>query len=132
MRVTGILCIVTLMLPTLYYLKYIAVDYPGEQAVAKQLAANPPSGPQKPAIVRVLWYVAEARKAPTPDRRAAAVTALGAVIAQPWAQVLHPMECLNAKMALADAAAKDPDAAVKQLASRTLDGVAQRGVVLRR
>ena len=132
MRITGILCLVTLMLPTVYYLKYVAVDYPAEIALAKEPVAAPLATEPAAEIARIQQYIHVAVKSPKPAERTWAVRSLAALVALPHAQVLHPMECLNAKLTLGSVASHDPDPAVKQVAMAEYGKIAQHGIVLQR
>lgn len=132
LRITGFLCLATLMLPTAYYVKYAALDYPAELKIARSAspAADPLAEPAR--VSQVQRYIHMATSAPSPALRGDAVRALGAMIALPGAQILHPIECLNAKMTLSQVARQDSSPGVKRIAAETVDRIIARGVVLQR
>lgn len=131
MRVTGIFCIVTLMLPTVYYVKYVAVDYPAERAIAKS-PAPPVKSDIAPEVLRVQQYITVATKSPVAGERSWAVASLEGLLKIPHVQMKYPLECLNAKLTISSVAQSDKDSKVKAEATAAYARIAQGGLVLQR
>lgn len=64
--------------------------------------------------------------------RREAVWALGETLTQPGLTWRRPLETLQAKATLSEAAARDPDPSIRAAAAETLNTVAQNGAVIRR
>jgi len=149
MRVSGILALVLFLLPTIYAVKYIAVDSRREaalisayeQAAKERGASVVASGPvfdrlkgmvtirdfdHVPLLTRV------AQLDPDPVLRRQAVITLGEVLLKPKASMERPFEALGGKAALAQVAAHDQDPEVLAEARKAIDAIAQNGAVVRR
>ena len=130
MRVTGVLCFVTLMTPPAYYLKYIALDRSAESSIA----ANPSAAPINPPteFLYIALELDRAERAADPATRIAAIDWLSAIVRSRNAQITHPFECLDAKAALAQIGETDPNSSVKAAANDALVAVAAHGAVIKR
>ena len=69
---------------------------------------------------------------PAQAERVPAIRAMGETLALPGVDWRRPMECVSAKAALADLAAKDADPAVRAAASKELVKLARGGATLQR
>jgi hypothetical protein len=130
MRITGILCFVTLMTPPAYYLKYAVMDRPGESAAASD-ASNQPAAPPLEFLYSQLEQD-RAEHGGTTAVRSQAISWLSAIVLSPYAQVTHPFECLGAKTTLGEVGMTDPDPMVKAAANDALLEVAAKGAVIKR
>lgn len=133
LRLTGIFALLLFLTPTFYVIKYYSLDLPREQAKVKSVSASDYNfagnknltADDLPALTKILhneqdW---EARKE--------AVGGLKTVLLQPGIGWKRPLECLSAKAALAEVAAKDTNPTIRQEASAALASVAQGGVTRR-
>jgi len=143
MALLGILCMLTLILPSVYYVKYIALDYPREQRIAKFYtlpagkAAAPGVNKSGPAVSAVeiddvRWYMSVATTDKDPYWRSWAVSRLTQMCGLPGAQVLHWMECLNAKLTIEQVRHTDTDPTVVAQAASSLAKLGQAGVTFSR
>lgn len=141
MAATGILCIVTLILPTVYYIKYVSFDYPREEKIAQQAGLPdqsltkyviPHAGEPPAAIENVRVYMNIALGDSPAVWRLWAVDQLERMCRLPGAQVLHWMECLNAKLTLERVAQADKSPAVRKAAAGALDALGRNGVIFSR
>ncbi len=134
LRITGAVALLLFLTPTFYVVKYYSLDLPHEQAKAKIVSAsdykfagkNNLTADDMPALTKILhndndW-----------EAREAAVGGLETVLLQPGIGWKRPLECLSAKAALAEVAAKDTNPTIRQEASSALANVAQGGAVIRR
>ena len=134
----SIVCMVTLIFPTLYYIKYVAFDFPREEKIAQHngiLSAGPHNEaytPADPNFDSVRWYMDNATSSPDPLWRAWGCLHLRQLCQKPGAQVFHWMECLNAKTTLLRVAQTDPDPQVVATAKQALGAVGEHGVMFRR
>ena len=129
MRVTFAVTMVLFLAPTVYVIKYYAVDKPAEEAYARQMNVCE-CVPQK-SVVAVVYWEGEAKDTQFDNRRAAIQT-LGKMLRTPGVNVWCPLECLSAKATLADLATEDKNPLVRAAASEELGRVAQAGAVIRR
>lgn len=130
MGVTAMVFVITLIIPTLYCLKYAIVDHPMEVHAAQA----PPSPAKALTHIRVvdIDYYTALTKSPFPATRIAGVHALGAMVLLPAAQIKYPIECLHAKLAIESVLETDPNPAVHAAALQTLLQVASHGAVIKR
>lgn len=127
----GLLGFITLMTPPLYYAKYALFDAPAEARIA-QTGSTWSSAEASPVRVSfVALYERQAKSAPEPDDRAAAINALAKLILLPGEQMTHPFECFHAKLAI-ESALTDPNPMVRQTAQSLVLRVAAHGAVIRR
>lgn len=132
LRVTGAVAILLFLTPTVYVIKYYSLDLPREQEMAKSVSATDYSLADKedltaddlPALTKILHNNQDW------EAREEAVPAMEKVLLQPGIGWKRPLECLGAKAALAEAAAKDTNPTVRQEASGALARVAQGGTVI--
>jgi hypothetical protein len=131
-RIAGIACLVTLLTPTFYLIKYAAFDYPKEAEIAdtKRSTLQTLSAPTFPRGTS--WYIKSAEGKENANVRQLAVERLGNLAASTKYQITYPVECLHAKLALEQVAASDPDPAVRKIARSTLIAVAEHGAVVSR
>ncbi len=131
MRVTFAVTMLMFLAPTVYVVKYYAVDRPRETS---QLSAASPflSARQMPMQAEYLPLMEERAQNGLPGERIFAVNRIGETLRQPYVSLKRPLECLSAKAALADLATRAPDPAVRAAASEELGKVAQGGAVIRR
>ncbi len=130
MRVTFAVTMVLFLAPTVYVVKYYAVDKPREEAYARQINACA-CIPQKSLLAIVYWE--RQMQGTDTARRMEAARTVGGLLRLPGASLRYPLECLSAKAALANSAVKDADPAVRTAASEELGKVAQGGgAVIRR
>lgn len=130
MGVTAILCVITLITPTVYYLKYLVVDAPMESHAA-QTATTAGDSLNDIRVVDIDYYTSLTRN-PDAKTRIAGVQALGKMVLLPAAQMKYPIECLHAKLALEHTLQTDPDPVVRSAALSTLLSVASHGAVIKR
>ena len=129
MRVTGIVALLLFLTPTMYVVKYYAVDLPREKAltgphVLEALQAGDPDA--------LYYFTAQARQASDPVTRWSDIRGIGSLLRQPGIGWKRPLECLSAKATLAELATKDADPTVRAAASAELSQVAQTGAVIQR
>ena len=129
-RIVGILCLVTLLTPSGYYLKYALVDAPRERGLARNLPLSLLVLNRPVTVDRVEYYARCAKDSPDSHLRGAGIQALGRLVALPGAQWKRPIDCLHAKLALSAAAHQERDPGVRQVAEETLRSVAARGAVI--
>lgn len=129
MRVTFAITMALFLAPTVYVVKYYAVDKPAEEAYVTRLktCACLPSL----TMNAVIYWERQAADVQA-GNRTQAIHALGIILHQPAVGITRPLECLSAKAALADLATKDKNPAVRTAASDELGKVAQSGAVIRR
>lgn len=130
MGVTALLFVITLIIPTLYFLKYALFDHPLEVRAAEQISA--PADALAHIRVADVDYYQELTKSAKPTTRIAGIHALGAMVLLPAAQMKYPIECLHAKLALESVLETDPNPAVRAAALQTLLQVASHGAVIKR
>jgi hypothetical protein len=127
MRITFAVTMVLFLAPAVYVVKYYAIDRPREEALASSQTLD--------------LTASRADYLPALEKRARAVGAgsrpeivrrIGVVLREPGISYQRPLECLSAKATLADLAAKDPDPAIRAVASVELGKVAENGAVIRR
>ena len=130
MRATFALSMVLFLAPTVYVVKYYAVDKPREEALAgrPEMMGGPGTNPD--ALLRASRAAADKHRSAS-DRQWA-IAEMGSTLRQPGIGYKRPLECLLAKATLADLATKDPDPGVRAAASAELGKVAQGGAVIRR
>ncbi len=145
MAVTGILCLITLITPALYFAKYLVFDRAAEAAEAGMPAhrvdcipyGKTPAAPC-PVISPPLefQYVEMQRnlaaKGGDPAVRSGAADWLAQLVRMPNALITHPVECMLAKTTISSVAATDPDQSVRAAAAQSLERVMQNGVVIER
>jgi len=129
MRVTFAVTMALFLAPTVYVVKYYAVDRPAEIAYAKHLGycLCIPS----PTMEAVVYWEQQARDA-RGERQIKAIKTLGGILGSSGANFRRPLECLGAKATLSDVAVQASDPAVRTAASEELGKVAQSGAVIRR
>jgi len=148
MRVSGILALVLFLLPTIYAIKYVAVDAPRETALinaynraAKKRGVSflvSPVFDQLHGMITVRDFdhvpllTRVAQLDPDPVLRRQAVITLGEILLKPKASMERPFEALGGKAALAQVAAHDQDPEVLTEARKAIDAIAQNGAVVRR
>lgn len=127
MRITFAVTMVLFLAPTVYVVKYYALDRPREEALA---AATVPdrAAPQADYLPALEKRARDIRTGSRPEM----VRRMGLILRQPGISYRRPLECLSAKATLAHLAAKDPDPSVRAEASAELGKVAQGGAVIRR
>jgi hypothetical protein len=130
MRVTGILCFVTLMTPPAYFFKYLIFDRPGEEAVASTPIANVSALPVSFQYTEL--FRDRAATSPEPTDRIAAIKWLSALVLSSDAMLSHPTECHYAESTLAGVADNDKDASVRDAANQALVDIASKGAVIKR
>ena len=130
MGATALLFLITLLVPTAYYIKYLLIDRPLESRAAQ----NPPREEMSRAPVRVVdvQYYIDLTQNPHPQTRIIGLQSLGRMVLLPGAQVKYPIECLHAKLAVERVLESDPDQAVHQAAMQTLLQIAAHGAVIKR
>ena len=127
MRITFVVTMVLFFAPTVYVVKYYAVDRPREEALA--------AIPMPDRIAPTADYLPALEKRARDTRtgsRLKAVRQISMILQQPGINYERPLECLSAKATLAGLATKDLDPAVRAEASAELGKVAQGGAVIRR
>ncbi len=129
MRVTFAFTMVLFLAPTVYVVKYYAVDKPAEEAYARHIGTC--VCVPMPTVDAVIYWEGAAKDTQG-DNRTKAIKALGQMIRSPGVNLCRPLECLSAKATLADLAAKDKNPAARAAASEELGKVAQGGAVIRR
>lgn len=129
MRVTFGVTMALFLAPTVYVVKYYAVDKPAEEAYVRQLATC--SCLPSLTTNAVIYWERQANNVQAGNRMPA-IHALGVILHLPAAQIERPLECLSAKATLADLAVKDKNPAVRAASSEELGKVAQSGAVIRR
>jgi hypothetical protein len=131
MRLTAIFALALFLVPTVYVIKYYAVDKPQE---TERVHTTSPFlfAQQMPLQADFLPLMEERAQNGLPEERLAAVHRIGETLRQPYISVKRPLECLTAKATLADLAVHAPDPAVRAAASEELGKVAQNGAVIRR
>lgn len=129
MRVTFAVTMALFLAPTVYVVKYYAVDKPAEEAYIRQLMVC--SCYPSLTMNSVAYWERQAADAQAGNRMPA-IHALGVILHLPDVGIKRPLECLSAKATLADLAIKDKDPAVRSAASEELGKVAQGGAVIRR
>ncbi len=130
MRITFGITMVLFLAPAVYVVKYYAVDRPREEALVNrpERMGGPDTNPD--ALLRVSRKAEDAHL-PTSSRQWA-ILEIGQTLLVPGVSYKRPLECLMAKATLAELATKDPDPAVRSVASAELGQVAQGGAVIRR
>lgn len=131
MRITFAVTMVLFLAPTVYMVKYYAVDKPREDRLVKT-GHGWRSAYIAPREADYLPYMEDrARHGPSGERNLAVYT-LGETLQQPYISIQRPFECLSAKATLADVATHDSDSQVRAAASDELGKVALGGAVIRR
>jgi hypothetical protein len=129
-RIVGMLCLVTLLTPTFYLVKYAVVDRPYEQHIAgvpSRLILN------RTAFTGATdYYIRTAENSSSIANRLLAVKNLGSLAGSTMTQITHPVECLRAKLTLEQVASKDVSPEVRISAQNTLMRVASHGAVIQR
>ncbi len=132
MRITFAVTMVLFLAPTVYVVKYYAVDRPREEAIADRIVFPEFEGPNREPD-ELLREARRARDGQLPlTARQWAIRDMGDTLRTPSVNYKRPIECLMAKATLADLATKDPNPAVRAEASTELGKVAQGGAVIRR
>jgi hypothetical protein len=131
-RIAGIACLVTLITPTLYLLKYQLHDYPQEVKLAGSATTNQTTLSAPAFVQGTEWYIANAEGKQPPGLRVLAVERLGELASSTFTQITHPVECLHAKLALEQVASADPNPNVRSDAQSVLMHVAAHGAVVSR
>jgi hypothetical protein len=137
LRISGVIAMALFLLPTFYLLKYYAFDSAREsrQVGQTRTAINndrPITLPNN-ATAGDLPVLAEvAHDAHDPAMRVTAIQEIGRVLGNTSVNFERPMECLQAKSALAEIAAHDSNATVKSAAQEEIGKIAQGGAVVRR
>jgi len=131
MRVTAVFALALFLVPTVYVVKYYAVDKPRE---TERVRVTSPfiSAQQMPLQAEYLPLMEKHARNGLPGERIPAVNRIGETLRQPYISVKHPLECLSAKATLADIAIHASDSGVRAAASEELGKVAQGGAVIRR
>ena len=136
LRVSGVIAMALFLLPTFYVIKYYALDrrreatlVAAERAAVVKSSFTLPSSPTADDLPVLADYV---RRATSTTDRVNAVRAMGGLLQNTSLSFQRPMECVQAKSALADVAAHDADRAVRMAAQDEIGKIAQGGVVLRR
>lgn len=127
MRVTFAFTLLLFLTPTFYALKYYALDKPREDTL-RAGTLNDSALMHADYLPRLERHARDA----APDARQQAVLRIGTVLREPYISLKRPIECLSAKATLSELAARDPDPAVRAVASNELGKVAQGGAVIRR
>ena len=131
MRVTFAVTMVLFLAPTVYIVKYYAIDKPRE--TERMRVTSPFWAPhQMPLRADFLPLMEDRARNGLAGERLEAVQRIGETLCQPYASIKRPLECLTAKATLADLATDAPDPAVRAAASEELGKVAQDGAVIRR
>lgn len=132
MRITFAVTMILFLAPTVYVVKYYAVDRPREEALADRIIFPEFDGPARDPdeLLRESRRARDIRLSLA--SRQWAVRDMGDTLRVSGVNYRRPLECLLAKAALADLAAKDADPAVRAEASAELGKVAQGGAVIRR
>ncbi len=129
MRVTGILCLVTLLTPPAFFIKYLIFDRPAEVANATVIPANFAMLPVEFRYVDL--FRTRARKAPEPGDRIQAINWLLKLVQSPDAIFTHSPECHSAEDTLAEIGDNDRDPAVRDAAQKAILAIASKGAVIR-
>lgn len=129
MRITFAVTMVLFLAPTVYVVKYYAIDKPRENKLISTLNVSPIT---IASTVDYLPALEERTRSPRSDERVESIRQISAIVEQPGIGYKRPLECLAAKATLADLAAKDPSPAVRAAASSELGKIAENGAVLRR
>ncbi len=137
MRLTAAATLLLFLTPAVFVLKYYALDLPREKAIAGPHGLQWLQDPHNPddllAETRTAASQPPAQKYdPAQAYRVPAIQAMGETLALPGTGWRRPMECVSAKAALADLAAKDADPAVRAAASQELVKIARNGATLQR
>ena len=130
MRLTAVFALALFLVPTIYVVKYYALDLPRETALAQPHQLSWRKDPHNPDDL-----LAEAETAKEPAAQAYqvnAIRAMGETLLRTGIGWKRPLECLSAKATLADLAVHAPEPAVRAAASEELGKVAQSGAVIRR
>lgn len=132
MRITFAITMILFLAPTVYVVKYYAVDRPREEALAERIVFPEFEGPNRDPD-ELLRETHRAKDVRLPlVSRSWAIRDMGDTLCVPGISYKRPLESLLAKATLADLAAKDPDPTVRAEASAELGKVAQGGAVIRR
>ncbi|MGI4790704.1 MAG: hypothetical protein ACRYFS_17885 [Janthinobacterium lividum] len=131
MRLTAVFALALFLVPTVYVVKYYAVDKPRE---TEQTKATNPRWPIELAPLQAAYLPLMEERAETgsTEERMAAIHRMGETLRQPYISVKRPLECLTAKATLADLATHASAPSVRMAASDELGKVAQGGAVIRR
>ena len=130
MRITFVVTMALFLAPTVYVVKYYAVDRPREEAFADRPEMMGGADTNPDALLRAS-RIARDIHLPTASRQWG-ILEMGETLRRPGVAYKRPLECLLAKATLADLATKDPDPGVRAEASAELGKVAQGGAVIRR
>ncbi len=130
LRATTAATMLLFLAPTFYVLKYYGFDRPREEALARrpERMGGPETDPD--ALLRASRLAGDLHKPASSRQRA--IREIGLTLRRSGVGWKRPLECLTAKATLADIAAKDPDTAVRTVASEEIGKVAQQGAVIRR
>ena len=136
MRLTAVFTVALFLTPTFYVVKYYALDLPREKAITGPHGLQWLRDPHNPddllAETRTASHPIVEEFNPAQMYRVQAIQAMGQTLRLPGVRWKRPMECLSAKAALADLAAKDAEPQVRVAASEELAKIAQGGATLRR
>ena len=131
MRLTAAVTLALFLTPTFYVGKYYALDLPREKAIAGPHGLQWLQNPHNPDDLLAETHTASRPLAeefnPAQRYRIQAIQAMGQTLRLPEVRWKRPMECLSAKAALADLAAKDAEPQVRAAASEELAQIAQGG-----
>jgi len=131
-RIVGIACLITLLTPTLYLLKYFLHDHPQEVRIAKMSKASYSSLSSRVSINDTDWYIENAEGKDNVQLRTLAVNQLTKLASSTEYQMTYPVECLRAKLAIEQVASTDPDPTLRGSARTALIDVAKHGAVIAR
>ena len=131
-RIVGVACLVTLITPAAYLIKYTLHDHPHEVKIAASSHATA-LGLSSPAKASgVDWYIASAESNDTVLLRTLAIERLGDLAKSTFTEITYPVECFHAKLALEQIADSDPNPSLRAYAQTTLMSVAEHGAVIDR
>ena len=131
MRVTTLVALALFLVPTVYVVKYYAVDRPRERELIK-VGYGWQSAYIAPLKADYLPLMEKQARTGASGRRGLAAYTIGETLLQPYISIKRPLECLSAKATLAEMATHDPDPSARRIASEELGKVAQGGAVIRR
>jgi len=131
-RIVGILCLISLLTPAFYILKYTLVDHPIEQKIARSTPATAGKLTLPANAGYTDLYIASAEGSSGVNLRILAVQRLGDLAANTRSLITYPVECFHAKLAIEQVASADPNPVIRAAAQSTLLNVAEHGAVINR
>jgi hypothetical protein len=131
-RIVGVLCLVTLLTPTFYILKYALFDHPKETLIADRSASNGALLAEPAFADGTELYIATAEGNGSSVQKKIAIRCLGSLAGSAGTQISRPVECLHAKLALEQVAENDTNPGVRSVAKSTLMQVASHDAVIQR